>query len=75
MRGCPCDGRAALPRRLRRAGREDNAALVAAQAASAPAVPHLADDAIVMAEAAELPIRVWLPKARRRRGARPARLQ
>jgi acylglycerol lipase len=43
-------------------GREDYAALVAANAASAPGTPRLAAHEIVTADGMHLPLRVWLPK-------------
>jgi len=51
-----CLGACAVP------GREDYASLVAEHAASAPAAPVLADDKMIMADGAALPLRIWLPK-------------
>jgi acylglycerol lipase len=43
-------------------GRGDYAALVAADAASAPGTPRLAEHEIITADGTHLPLRIWLPK-------------
>ena len=43
-------------------GRTDYAALVAADAASAPVTPRLAAHEVITADGAHLPLRIWLPK-------------